>query len=152
MWRTLANISAAGAEPFTSLPGETLRPNALRVRVRRIQINLRKPPSLNLSKFHKEYGGPRHVHTRIIQTITGHGFIGEYYSRFLPDIPAECPCETTDTQTRSHILTDCPLLEEHRHLLREASQDLSPAVILGTHKGLEALAKFITASNAFGKT
>ena len=115
-------------------------------------IALRKPPSLNLSKFHKEYGGPRHVHTRIIQTITGHGFIGEYYSRFLPDIPAECPCETTDTQTRSHILTDCPLLEEHRHLLREASQDLSPAVILGTHKGLEALAKFITASNAFGKT
>ena len=115
-------------------------------------VALRKPPSLSLLKFHKEYGGPRHIHTRIIQTITGHGFIGEYYSRFLPDVPAECPCDTVDTQTRAHILTDCPLLEEHRHLLSEASQDLSPAVILGTHKGLEALAEFIAASNAFGKT
>ncbi|KAF8495350.1 hypothetical protein BU17DRAFT_103621 [Hysterangium stoloniferum] len=33
-----------------------------------------------------------------------------------------------------------------------SSLNLSPAIILGTHKGLEALAEFIAASNAFRKT
>ncbi|KAF8526912.1 hypothetical protein BU17DRAFT_33315, partial [Hysterangium stoloniferum] len=55
-------------------------------------------------------------------------------------------------QSHLHILSECPLYEEHRHTLLSASQDLSPAIILGTHKGLEALAEFIAASNAFRKT
>ncbi|KAF8512037.1 hypothetical protein BU17DRAFT_9119, partial [Hysterangium stoloniferum] len=51
-----------------------------------------------------------------------------------------------------HILSECPLYEENQHTLLSASQDLSPAIILGTHKGLEALAEFIAAYNAFHKT
>jgi hypothetical protein len=115
-------------------------------------VGLHKTPALKLTKFHKEYGGPRHVHTRIIQTITGHGFLGAYYDRFLPDLPTTCPCSSTDIQSRLHILAECPLYEEHRHLLQAASQDLSLPIILGTHKGLEALAEFIAASDAFRKT
>ncbi|KAF8517362.1 hypothetical protein BU17DRAFT_49954, partial [Hysterangium stoloniferum] len=61
-----------------------------------------------------------------------------------------CPCGTTVIQSH-HILTECPLYEEHRHLLIDTSQDLSPSAILRTHKGLTALGKFIEASNIFGK-
>jgi len=56
------------------------------------------------------------------------------------------------TYTRAYILSECPPYEEHRHLLSAASQDLSPAILLGSIKGLEALAAFIAASNALGKT
>ncbi|KAF8519500.1 hypothetical protein BU17DRAFT_47654 [Hysterangium stoloniferum] len=94
----------------------------------------------------------RHTHTCVIQAITGHGFVGAYYHLFLPDHPSSCPCGTSDIQFRLHILSESPLYEEHRHLLLAASQDLSPSAILRTHKGLTALAKFIDASNAFGKS
>ncbi|KAF8512998.1 hypothetical protein BU17DRAFT_53689, partial [Hysterangium stoloniferum] len=94
----------------------------------------------------------RHTHTRVIQAITGHGFVGAYYHLFLPDLPSSCPCRTSDIQFCLHILYECPLYEEHRHLLLAASQDLSPSAILRTHKGLTALAKFIDTSNAFGKS
>ncbi|KAM6489887.1 hypothetical protein JOM56_014699, partial [Amanita muscaria] len=84
---------------------------------------------------------------RIIHTILGHGFTGE--RRFLLDLPTECPCDTVLTQTRSRILSGCPLYEEHHHLLSAASHDLSPAILLGSFKGLEALVSFIAESNAF---
>lgn len=71
-------------------------------------VALQKPPALHLAKFHKEYGGPRHVHTRVVQTILGHGFTSEFYHRFIPNLPSECPCGTMMIQTRSHILADCP--------------------------------------------
>jgi ribonuclease HI len=115
-------------------------------------VGLVRPPSLHLAKFHKEYGGPRHVHTRVVQTILGHGFTGEFYQRFLPNLPSECPCGTVMTQTRSHILAECPEHEEHRDILASATQDLSIPILLGTLKGLAALARFIAASNAFRKT
>ncbi|KAF8625484.1 hypothetical protein AX17_006841 [Amanita inopinata Kibby_2008] len=38
---------------------------------------LQFPPSTNLSPFHKEFLGPRHIHTHIIQVITGHGFFAQ---------------------------------------------------------------------------
>ena len=66
-------------------------------------------------------------------------------------MPSECPCGTVMTQTRSHILADCPDHEEHRGILAAASQDLSTPILLGTFKGLSALARFIAASNAFRK-
>ncbi|KAF8505249.1 hypothetical protein BU17DRAFT_10823, partial [Hysterangium stoloniferum] len=88
----------------------------------------------------------------IIQVITGHSFYGTYYHHFLPDLSASRPCGTADIQSHLHILSECPLYVEHQHTLLSASQDLSPAIILGTHKGLEALAEFIAASNAFHKT
>ncbi|KAF8501177.1 hypothetical protein BU17DRAFT_102325 [Hysterangium stoloniferum] len=110
-------------------------------------IMLHKPPA----EFHKEYGGPCHVHTHIIQAILGHRFFGAYYQFFLPNLPTSCPCGTEDIQSHLHILSESPLHEEHHHTLRTASQDLSLPIILGTYKGLEALAEFIAASDAFRK-
>ncbi|KAF8519913.1 hypothetical protein BU17DRAFT_47388 [Hysterangium stoloniferum] len=108
--------------------------------------------TLHLSKFHKEYGGPHCTHTCVIQAITGHGFYSAYYHCFLPDLPSSCLCGTSSIQSHLHILAKCPPYEEHCHLLLAASQDMSPTTILRTHKGLTALAKFINASNTFGKS
>ncbi|KAF8506444.1 hypothetical protein BU17DRAFT_57658 [Hysterangium stoloniferum] len=66
-----------------------------------------------------------------------------------PDLPTSCPCGTEDIQSHLHILSKCPLHEEH--CLCTASQEISLPIILGTHKGLEALAEFIATSDAFWK-
>ncbi|KAF8512022.1 hypothetical protein BU17DRAFT_54281, partial [Hysterangium stoloniferum] len=50
---------------------------------------------------------------RIIQAIMGHSFYSTYYHCFLPDLPASCPCSTADIQSHLHILSECPLYEEH---------------------------------------
>jgi ribonuclease HI len=113
---------------------------------------LQKPPSTALNQFHKDFTGPRDVHTRVIQAMTGHGFFGDYYGRFVPSESTTCPCDNTTHQTRDHILTECPLYDEHRHHLRDASNSLSSPMILGTRKGREALVKFIQLSRAFAKT
>ncbi|KAL1760190.1 hypothetical protein FB107DRAFT_203376, partial [Schizophyllum commune] len=94
----------------------------------------------------------RSVHTRIIQTILGHGFRGDYYTRFVPSESPACPCGAAPIQIRDHILADCPLFERGRHHLRVASPSISTPVILGTKSGLQALAKFIGTSNAFAKS
>jgi hypothetical protein len=114
-------------------------------------VALREPPSTTLKHFHKNFTGPRETHARIIQAMTGHGFFGDYYGRFVPSEPTTCPCDNTTHQTRNHILAECPLYDEHRHLLRAASNTLSSPMILGTRKGLEALGKFIKLSGAFAK-
>ncbi|KAF8521966.1 hypothetical protein BU17DRAFT_45400, partial [Hysterangium stoloniferum] len=82
----------------------------------------------------------------------GRGFFGEYYYWSLPDLLSSCPCDTSSTQIRLHIVSECLLYKEHCHLLLDTSQDLSLSAILRTHKGLTALAKFINASNAFSKS
>ncbi|KAL1746729.1 hypothetical protein HDZ31DRAFT_6796, partial [Schizophyllum fasciatum] len=94
---------------------------------------------------------PRHVHTRIIQTILGHGFRGDYYARFVPTESPTCPCGNAPIQTRDHVLAECSLYEHGRHHLRGAAPTLSTPTILGTRAGLDALAKFISTTNAFAK-
>ena len=59
------------------------------------------------------------------------------------------PFGTIMIQTRSHILADCP---DNEDILTSTSQDLSLPILLGTFKGLSALARFVAASNAFRKT
>ncbi|KIJ59323.1 hypothetical protein HYDPIDRAFT_65936, partial [Hydnomerulius pinastri MD-312] len=54
-------------------------------------------------------------------------------------------------QTREHMLIECPLHDEHRDTLREASQDLVTSDLIGTKEGVEALASFIRCSGAFRK-
>ena len=47
---------------------------------------------------------------------------------------------------------DCGLYDEHRPILAKVSRDIAPQIVLGTRKGIEALAKFIAMSGAFTKT
>jgi ribonuclease HI len=114
-------------------------------------VALRGPPSLHLAPFHRHFNGPRSVHTRIIQTITGHGFRGDYYARFVPSESTACPCGEEPMQTRDHILAECSLFEPYRHHLRAVSRALDTPFILGTTTGLEALSRFIHTSQAFAK-
>ncbi|KAJ7233047.1 hypothetical protein C8J57DRAFT_1382723 [Mycena rebaudengoi] len=78
----------------------------------------------------------REVYGRLIQCRTGHAFLGEYYTKF----------------TREHVLRECERYEEHRGVLREVSAEISGPDILGTEKGIQALAKFLERCGAFTKT
>ena len=71
--------------------------------------------------------------------------------RLSPD-PISCPCDNTILETRNHILTECPRYTHHRKILKKASRHLSLPVVLGTTKGISALAEFITKTGAFSKT
>ncbi|KZT70001.1 hypothetical protein DAEQUDRAFT_653113, partial [Daedalea quercina L-15889] len=83
---------------------------------------------------------------------TGHAFIGEYYTRFVPTEDVACSCGA-HLQTRRHILLECPRYKDARRttLLRISA---SPTVndILGTQDGIRALAKFVAKTGAFSKT
>jgi len=111
---------------------------------------LSTPPSTKLSPFHRSYNGTRATHSRIIQTLLGHFFCGEYYARFVPTESVSCPCGHPQ-QTRAHVLTECPIYDAYRHHLHTVSHTLSIPVILGTKSGLQALAKFVNESHAFSK-
>ena len=109
------------------------------------------PPSTTLSRFHKAFKGRRDIHTTIVQTVTGHGFRGDYYQRFHIPEPVECPCGEAPIQSRDHILKECQLYEDGRHHLRRVSPTISTDIILGTLSGLQALSKFISKTGAFTK-
>ncbi|KAF8623926.1 hypothetical protein AX17_007254 [Amanita inopinata Kibby_2008] len=84
------------------------------------------PPSPKLLPFHRDFGGPRHIHTRIIQVILGHGFFGQYYSRFVPSEDPACHCGTANIQTRDHILTECPTFEPFCDAATSTLEDRRP--------------------------
>jgi ribonuclease HI len=106
----------------------------------------RIPPKSKPTKLFKETS--REVFGRIVQCRTGHGYIGEYYSRMHIDEKIDCPCGE-DVQTREHILCECPSYNEHQYILKKVSRDVGIQEILGTKKGLEALAEFLEISGAF---
>jgi hypothetical protein len=108
------------------------------------------PPSLRLNPSLRENDAPRVTQSRVIQTITGHGHIGEYYARFVPAESTSCPCGEP-LQTREHVIADCELHNAHRHIPRKVSPSLSTALILSTRKGLSALVHFLKDSDAFKK-
>ncbi|KAF8595036.1 hypothetical protein BDV93DRAFT_404767, partial [Ceratobasidium sp. AG-I] len=93
----------------------------------------------------------RSIHTRLIQVIIGHGFFGEYYSRFVPSEEVGCQCEGSPLQTSRHLLLDCPKLDVPRMHLRKVSKYLLLKDIFGSVKGLRALADFLSKSSAFSK-
>ncbi|KAL0949789.1 hypothetical protein HGRIS_009827 [Hohenbuehelia grisea] len=110
------------------------------------------PPSTRPNKFICEFTGSRALFSRTMQVVTGHGFSGEYYSRFVPTEPTACPCGEADPQTREHILIDCPRHEHAQGALRAASSDLSMDFLFGTMKGLTAVANFLHRCSAFRKS
>jgi ribonuclease HI len=120
----------------------------------RFAIANRIEPSLNPTKHFKNLKGKREVFGRVLQCRTGHAYTGEYRQSFLPlsPDPVTCPCDNDSTETRNHILTECPRYNQHREILRKASKYIALPVILGTDKGIKALGEFILKSGAFSRT
>ena len=109
----------------------------------------RIPPSLKPTKWF--ISTKREIFGRLVQCRTGHGYIGDYYRRFIQNQPTTCPCGEP-FQTRDHIIAVCKLYDNFCEDLRLVSRDISLPEILGTPKGIEALAKFLELSGAFTKT
>ncbi|KAJ7796049.1 hypothetical protein B0H14DRAFT_2391067, partial [Mycena olivaceomarginata] len=74
-----------------------------------------------------------------------------YYAKFVPSERVACPCGEP-FQTRVPILRECETYAWHRDILEEVSKEISMPEILGTEKGLRALALFIEKTGAFTKT
>jgi ribonuclease HI len=87
---------------------------------------------------------PPHVHKpinrntfgRLMQAQIGHTHVGEYYRDFNIPEDISCPCGAA-IQTRTHILSECPIYEEQRHLLHDKEQNIIPTDLFGTKEGIE---------------
>ena len=103
----------------------------------------------------------RELFARATQTLTGHGYTGEYYSRMkLENTKPWCLCSSSAGapvfHTRSHVLKECPRHAPFRHILEDAIPDLHDAdwdlASLGEPKTLlPFLIEFMTCSGAFTK-
>jgi ribonuclease HI len=109
------------------------------------------PPSLRPSKSFKSLQSKKEIFGRMTQLFTGHGYNGEYYARFVPDNDTACNADHI-LNSRNHILLYCSKYEQHRHILRKISPNLSIQTLLRTNKGLMAVAKFIEKSGAFTRS
>ncbi|KAF9506603.1 hypothetical protein BS47DRAFT_1305070, partial [Hydnum rufescens UP504] len=111
------------------------------------KITNKIPPSLSAMKQLRELS--RMTFSRVLQCHTRHAHLGSYYATFIPKEDPWCPCGES-TQTWEHVLTECPLFEDHQHLLGDG-EDRQMCHLLGTAKGIGRLAQFIKASAVFTK-
>ena len=72
----------------------------------------------------------------------------EYYNKHVPTEDHSCPWGEL-LQSRDHIIATCPMYGEQCQILKSASEDLVMSDIIGTTEGIEALVKFLHATNAF---
>ncbi|KAJ3840660.1 hypothetical protein F5878DRAFT_522408, partial [Lentinula raphanica] len=112
----------------------------------RFAVSNRIPPIIKPTERFKSTA--RETFGRLMQCRTGHAYIGEYYSKFVPSKNVDCPCGEA-RQTREHILRECPVYEDYRYILQKVSQDVCLADILGSEDGIEALTEFLELSGAF---
>ncbi|KAF8577940.1 hypothetical protein K439DRAFT_1363517, partial [Ramaria rubella] len=84
----------------------------------------------------------------VVQAHTGHMFTSKYYATNVPSNDVACLCGTA-TQTRRHMLLDCPRHNNQRHMLTSAVPMMHVADILSTTEGISV---FIEVSGAFTKT
>jgi ribonuclease HI len=108
------------------------------------------PPSLRPSLMFRSLSNKKEVFGRMTQMMTGHGYIGEYYKRFHIDDDTQCNTDKC-LQTRQHIIAECSKFRQHRRELKKVSHNMSLQVLLGSRKGLRAMATFIEESGAFTK-
>ena len=144
-------LGVSGAMPRQlreSLKTEWIREWAHKPMTGRYAIADRIPPSLAGSHAFRTLN--RHLLGVVTQARTGHGYFGEYYLAHNIQEPSNCPCGT-DLQTRDHILFKCEIHEEHGHLINKVTPDHKLTTILGTKKGIDALAEFVRESRAFQK-
>ena len=124
-------------------------------KVGRYTISNQIPPSLKPTPHFNYLKNRREVFGHVVQCRTGHSYTGEFRRSFLPLSPnsTSCPCDESEetTETRNHILHDCPRYALHRNILVKASRPLALSAILGSKKGIAALADFISKSGAFSR-
>lgn len=105
------------------------------------------PPTLSPTK--RFQNSDRKTFSRLIQFRSGHAHIGEYYKRFITTEDPSCTCGHA-TQTRRHILKECPKYLHQRPLLG-TGRNAQLERLVGTEKGITRLAKFISISKAIDK-
>jgi hypothetical protein len=112
------------------------------------------PPTVKPNEIFKQLANEPEVFGRLTQIRTMHGYNPSYFHRFnIPHDPV-CSCNhqippVPATRFRDHILHSCESYKEHRKILTEVHRDHSPTVLLGSKKGLLAMAKFLKVSGAF---
>jgi ribonuclease HI len=117
----------------------------------RFAIANRLPPSLKPTHHFTNLKGNRELFGRTLQCRTGHAYTGEFRQQFSLEGQYECSCGE-NTETREHILRDCPRYNLSRHLLEKASPDIVLPTILGTKTGISALSEFLRKSGAFSRS
>ena len=109
-----------------------------------------QPPRISPNDFFRST--PRELFGRLTQTLTGHGYTGEYYRRFVPSETAWCRCTDTEIQhvleTREHVLHECDRYAHHRPLLENRPTSL----LFGSKSGITSLILFMRKSGAFTKS
>ena len=98
----------------------------------------------------------RELFARMTQTLTGHGYTGEYYRRMKLDASPWCLCSSSlgapVLHSRRHVLSLCPRHARHRHLLTVALTDPDLDFLeLGVLSNLKSLLRFMHVSGAFTK-
>jgi hypothetical protein len=85
---------------------------------------------------------PRLILSKLVQFRSGHELVGPWFRRM--DIQsAEHACACGELESIPHILCYCVLREDIRYISRDSCASLEEKVLLGTVKGLVAVAKFI---------
>ena len=100
---------------------------------------------------------PKELFGRLTQTLSGHGYTGEYYLRMrIPNTSPWCPCSTPTSpvlQTRRHILLQCPRYDPFRHLLhKDILEEDFNIDWLGSPDYTKSLLHFMHKSGAFTRS
>jgi hypothetical protein len=90
----------------------------------RFAIANRLPPSLKPTHHFTNLKRNRELFGRTLQCRTGHAYTGEFRQEFSLEGQYECSCGEL-TETREHILLECPCYNLSRHLLENASPQIS---------------------------
>jgi hypothetical protein len=83
---------------------------------------------------------PRLILSKLVQFRSGHALMGAWFLKHGHPICGTC---LRELESISHILCHCVLREDIRYILQDSCASLEEKVLLGTFKGLTAVAKFI---------
>jgi ribonuclease HI len=110
-------------------------------------------PTIKPNKVFVQLRNQPELFGRLTQTRTMHGYNAPYFERL--NIPYNPDCECGErlpldpSRMQEHVLHSCYTHREHRHILSAAHRDHSPAILLGSIKGLLATAKYLKMTGAF---
>jgi hypothetical protein len=112
------------------------------------------PPTIKPGKVFTQLANDPEVFGRLTQVRTMHGYNPPYYYRFRIDRDLDCTCgiqfDPSDASFhRRHVLNSCDEYISHHHILADGSRTRDPTILLGSTKGLLAVAKFLKTSGAF---